>query len=104
LIHTSWYESLAVVAFEAMANGVVVCSTHVGIMSDLAGTHCLTAEPGNEQQLADSILGLIDDSLRYEQLRVNAYKWAKDHDSNYYVSQLSEIYHQLMSNKRRRVT
>ena len=95
LIHTSWYESLAVVALEAMAHGVVVCSTHVGIMSDLAGTHCLTVEPGNDRQLAETIMELINDPLRYEQLRESAYEWIKNHDADYYVAQIAELYSHL---------
>ena len=95
MIHTSWYESLAVVALEAMAHGVVVCSTHVGIMSDLARTCCLTVETGQDQRMAEVVLDLIADPDRYEQLRIAAYTWAKAHDSNYYVTQIASLYNQL---------
>jgi len=99
LIHTSWYEGLPTVAFEAMANGSVVCGTHVGIMADLSRTHCLTVLPGRDEDLSEIILGLIYNSERYKQLRKNAHGWAKDHDLNNYIDQMTHLYDEIICAK-----
>jgi glycosyltransferase involved in cell wall biosynthesis len=95
LLHTSWYEGLPATAFEAMANGTVVCGTHVGIMADFSGTYCLTVPPGDDTQLAQKVLALVYDASRYATLRKTAHEWAKANSSTHYVNQLQQWYEAL---------
>ena len=52
LLHSSLYESEAVVVLEAMSCGVAVCGTAVGILADLHEKCCLAARPRDYQGLA----------------------------------------------------
>jgi glycosyltransferase involved in cell wall biosynthesis len=97
LLHTSWYEGLPTVAFEAMAHGVVVCGTRVGIMADLAETHCLAVEPGDDEKLVQVVLRVIEDRELFQRLRENAYAWAKENDLNHYVNRITGLYEQMIN-------
>lgn len=96
LLHTSWYEGLPTVAFEAMAHGAVVCGTHVGIMADFSGTYCVTAAPGKDAEMAEAVLQVVQDPALYQILRERAYAWARTHDANHYVQQMMMWYNELI--------
>ena len=91
LLHTSRYESQAVVINEALASGVLVCGTHVGLMADLAGTCCKTVAPRGASELADVVLEMLGKPEEIRQLRLNGYHWATQHDLNWSVTQLRDI-------------
>jgi glycosyltransferase involved in cell wall biosynthesis len=95
LIHTSWYEGLPTVAFEAMASGTVVCGTHVGILADFSGRFCRTVDPGDDARLASVILEIANDPTQFAQLRRDAYNWAQANDCSFYVREMLEIYQAL---------
>jgi glycosyltransferase involved in cell wall biosynthesis len=103
LIHTSWYEGLPLVAFEAMGWGLMVCGTKVGILSDFSGELCLTAEPGNSKELAAVILRISKDKKLYDEIRQKAHAWAVNNDLNFYVNRMSEFYESLINKKLKRV-
>ena len=92
LLHTSIYESQAMVVLEAMAHGVVVCGTHVGIMADLADKYCLTVPPKQSDLLADKIVELVKNELRYQEIRRDAYLWVQEHDLKWHVNELEKLY------------
>lgn len=96
VLHTSRFEGLPMVALEAMANGTVVCGTHVGIMADFSGKCCLTTAPGDYTQLADIVVKIVKDEFRYEQLREQAYQWVKDRDLQWYVTELDKLYSKII--------
>lgn len=95
LLHTSWYEGLPTVAFEAMAHGVAVCSTSVGLVNDLSGSHCVAVPPGDHVALANGVLGLVENPQRYEEIRRRAYAWAQANDQQHYVKQMVGLYREL---------
>lgn len=97
LLHTSWYESQAVVINEAMACGVVVCATRVGIAADLGSEFCVVAEVGDAQDLAEQILSIARDERRYAALRDKAWAWSRDHDVGWTALAYRDIYSQLIS-------
>ncbi len=60
---------------EAMASGVVVCGTNVGILADLGEQFGVIAPPKDDSGLASRILNLIEDEARYLRITQNAYQW-----------------------------
>jgi glycosyltransferase involved in cell wall biosynthesis len=94
LLHTSLYESLAVAVLEAMASGVVVCGTAVGILSDLNGLACLAVAPGDSLGLAASVLRLLADRNELARIRHNAREWTERHSIDSTASAYSRIYEQ----------
>ncbi len=100
LLHTSRYESQGVVFNEAMASGVVVCATRVGLAADLGDEHCVTAPAGDAAGLARSISGLIREPERYVRLCARAYAWSGDHDLRWMVERHKSLYHRLQGASR----
>jgi glycosyltransferase involved in cell wall biosynthesis len=96
LIHTSVYESQGMVVAEALASGVLVCGTHVGLLSDLSGLCCITSPPRDPESLANAILQLIQNPSSMNQLRLAGRKWAEDHDLKWTASQYRDLYKQLL--------
>jgi glycosyltransferase involved in cell wall biosynthesis len=92
LLHTSRYESQAVVVNEAMASGVVVCATNVGLVHDLGEDYSVLAEVGDSRRLAERVLELLADPGRYGALRARAYEWATEHDVKWTAAEHSRIY------------
>jgi glycosyltransferase involved in cell wall biosynthesis len=95
LLHTSRFEGLPMVALEAMAHGVVVCGTHVGIMADLSGKYCLTVPPGSYTMLANEVIKLIQDTPRYQEMREQAHDWVNHHDLTWHINELKDVYSKL---------
>jgi len=95
LLHTSRYESQGVVFNEAMACGVVVCATRVGLASDLGENYCISSDVGDSAGLADKIIGAIRDEDRYARLRSNGYRWSVSHDVKWTAAEYRKIYEQL---------
>jgi glycosyltransferase involved in cell wall biosynthesis len=93
---TSVYESQAMVVVEAMAMGVPVCGTHVGIMADLSGTCCITVPPGESSALAQEVIALLKNKEKMETLRKNGYAWAYENDLNKCVNTTLKIYKSLI--------
>jgi glycosyltransferase involved in cell wall biosynthesis len=81
LLHTARFETGCAVIQEAMASGVAVCGTEVGILSDIGSDYATIVPPGKADQLAEKILELVNDPLAYQQMTVKAYEWIKEHDS-----------------------
>ena len=92
LLHTSHYEGLPMVALEAMAHGVLVCGTRVGIMADLSGKCCVTVLPGDFEGLAAETLRLVEQPEEFYKIQRKAYQWVKDHDMDWYIRELKKHY------------
>lgn len=80
MIHTSRFESCCLVMQEAMASGVAVCGTNVGILADLGDRYGVIVEPRDATQLAIKILNLIEDEALYASMTKNAYQWITEHN------------------------
>jgi glycosyltransferase involved in cell wall biosynthesis len=96
LLHTSWYEGLPTVAFEAMAYGTVVCGTRVGIISDFDGNLCLAVNAGDSSALAEAVHFLVSHPKEYQMMRKKAHEWAASNDINYYAKKMTGLYNHLM--------
>lgn len=93
---TSVYESQAMVVVEAMAMGIPVCGTHVGIMADLSGKCCITVPPGESSLLAHAVIALLKDKEKMETLRRNGYTWTKENTLDSCVDALRKLYSKLI--------
>lgn len=92
MMHTSLYEGMASVVIEAMACGVVVCGTSVGILDDHKDQFFRTVNVGDFQSLAHEVLNLWNNRELYMALRDCARQWAIDHDMNWTVDQYDNLY------------
>jgi glycosyltransferase involved in cell wall biosynthesis len=104
LLHTSLFESQGVVVAEALAQGLLVCGTRVGLMADLSDRCCATVEPGQASALAEEVLKLLGDSTRMIQMKEAGRQWAEQHDLEWTARQYSKTYlsllHSMPSSKR----
>lgn len=96
LLQTSRYESQGVVFNEALASGVVVCSTQVGLADDLGEDFCILSDVGDARGLAKKILAVVIDNDRIEKLRSNGRQWSTTHDVSWTAAKYEEIYRQLL--------
>jgi glycosyltransferase involved in cell wall biosynthesis len=96
---TSVYESQALVVAEALAAGIPVLGTHVGLMADLSGQCCITVAPGDYKALAENVLALLTDNERMDALRENGYTWSRQNSLATCVVALRNIYDQLIVSK-----
>jgi glycosyltransferase involved in cell wall biosynthesis len=91
LLVTSRYESQSAVAMEAMASGVLVCGTNVGVLADLAGEACLTVAPEDYEGLAEQVIKLWKEPERQMKLRTQARHWSEAHDSKWTAKQYENL-------------
>lgn len=92
LLHTSLFESQAVVVNEAMAHGLLVCGTHVGLLADLAGECCVTVPTGDSKALASKVIETLADQNSCDRLLAKSKEWLLLHDLAWTASRYKEIY------------
>jgi glycosyltransferase involved in cell wall biosynthesis len=96
LLHTSYYESEAMAVAEAMASGVLVCGTHVGLMADLSNSCCITVPSNAPELLAESVLKLLSDQEQMNSLRLKSSQWSVNNSLDYTYKIFAEMYLNLM--------
>lgn len=101
LLLTSRYESQGVVVNEAMACGVLVCGTHVGLMADLSNKCCMTVKPGDHEMLAQTVADIMQKPDEMARLRRNALSWCLEHDVDWTAKKYREIYDTLIRPRER---
>ena len=94
LIHTSVFETGCAAIQEAMASGVAVCGTYVGILADISKKYAVSAPVGDANTLAAKILQLINDNSRYKDMTSGANQWICSEDAKW----ASENYRSLIEN------
>jgi glycosyltransferase involved in cell wall biosynthesis len=97
LLHTSLYESQALVVNEALAHGLLVCGTKVGLLSDLDGQCCVTASTGDFKGLAKKVLQILNDRALTARLIENGLNWSKKYDLQWTTDRYAEIYLDLLN-------
>ncbi len=95
-LHTSLFESQAMSVVEAMASGVLVCGTRVGIMADLSGECCITVRTKDHITLADEVVRLVNSSGEQARLRANAFRWVQSHSLQWTTQQYLDLYRPLL--------
>lgn len=99
LLVTSRYESQSSVAIEAMASGVLVAGTRVGILADLPSTICITVPPKSYSLLAKKIIQLYQARNQQQQLISRARAWAEAHDHLWTAHQYEILFETITKKK-----
>jgi glycosyltransferase involved in cell wall biosynthesis len=81
LLHTAIFETGCAVIQEAMASGIVVAGTDVGILYDIGDGFALKAPIRSPEILATKILELINKPAQYDLIRGKAYEFITAHDA-----------------------
>ncbi|HRS05616.1 MAG TPA: glycosyltransferase [Candidatus Ratteibacteria bacterium] len=101
LITNSNYETFSVVTAEALACGIPVIATKCGGPEDFVTEETgILIEPGNEKQLGDAIIYMLDNSDKYEKRKLMEY--ANKRFNSFTVGrQFYEIYEKILFNLKR---
>jgi glycosyltransferase involved in cell wall biosynthesis len=83
LLHTARFETGCAAIQEAMASGVAVCGTNVGILADIGNDYAVTGPVGDAMFFAAKILELIHDPIAYEAMTDRAYEFIVVHGAEW---------------------
>ena len=97
MLHTSMHEGMGTVIAEALASGVLVCGTKVGLLADLPEDCCITVSLKSHDMLATKVLDLLKDEQKMMSMRSNGYEWVKKYNHERCVHQYLEIYNELIN-------
>ncbi|QDK81073.1 glycosyltransferase family 4 protein [Spirosoma sp. KCTC 42546] len=98
LLHTALSDAQIVAVNEALASGVVVCGTRVGLIDDLENRITLAAPVGDINALVENVLLLIRKPELYNELRLNGIAWSKTHDLTAQSEKYANLYESLLAN------
>lgn len=98
VVPSIWYEPFGLIIIESFKYGTPVIASNIGGIPEIVedGYDGLLFEAGNVKQLKDTLESLIENPLELERLRQGAFESAKRFDINSYVSQLEELYEQVL--------
>ena len=96
LLHTSLFEAGCAAVQEAMASGVAVCGTEVGVLADIGSQYCSTVQPGDKDGLALKILELVRDDARYQQMTKDAFQLIKSYDAVWAAENYRQYIHRIL--------
>lgn len=91
-MHSSRHEGQGMSVMEAMAAGVPVCGTRVGILWDLPPGVCESTDPGDPLQLAKAAMSILKSPNRRKALQKRALEWSASHDADFTARKLLEVY------------
>jgi glycosyltransferase involved in cell wall biosynthesis len=89
---TSLHEAAGVVLLEAASAGVPVVGSAVGYVADWAPDRAVAVSPGHHGELANAIVGLLNDPERRTALSTAAAAWARRHDADWTAKQFEDLY------------
>lgn len=81
LLHTARFETGCAVIQEAMSSGVAVAGTRVGILYDIGDRYAVSVPVGDDEQLAEKTLALINDGKLYDRIRMESRQWISKYDA-----------------------
>jgi glycosyltransferase involved in cell wall biosynthesis len=96
MMHSSLHEGQSGVVMEAMACGVVVCGTRVGILYDLGDEYMETADVGDHQALASKVINSWNDLVRFHALQEKSFLWAQQFDLEWTVRKFAQLYQEII--------
>jgi len=95
LLHSAVFETGCAVVQEAMASGVAVCGTRVGILHDIGDGYASTFQPSDPDEMATTILELVNDPIKYSGMIRAASQWIRTYDAEWshrnYLAFLKEL-------------
>lgn len=97
LLHSSLYEGEGMAILEALASGVLVCGSKVGILSDLDKIATQTVPPEDYLQLAENAWKLLRDPEQGQKLREQGKVWVNAQDMSWTVRQFERVYDKMHS-------
>ncbi|MFM8912890.1 MAG: glycosyltransferase, partial [Flammeovirgaceae bacterium] len=97
LLHSSLFESQAMVMNEAMTHGLLVLGTRVGLFADLDGYCCKTVLPGDANALASLVVTTLQDTEECSRLLRNAEKWCAEHNLDFTTGKYLHLYDRLLN-------
>lgn len=95
LVHTSRFESQGIVFSEAMASGLPIISTKVGLCADLGEDYCVCVEQIDAQSMANAILKLIEHPELKNKMIQNGRRWVEENELNKTCSIYAQHYQTL---------
>jgi glycosyltransferase involved in cell wall biosynthesis len=81
LLHTARFETGCAVIQEAMASGVAVCGTDVGILADIGERYAVITPTQDPDLLATKIISLVNNPQLYASITKEAYLWINRDDA-----------------------
>jgi glycosyltransferase involved in cell wall biosynthesis len=96
MLHTSLYEGLPATIVEAMATGVPVVATPVGIVADLGPDFFEIIPFGDHQTAAKQVLKIWSDEPRRKEMSDAALNWARSHNMEWTIKKFSSLYQSLV--------
>ncbi|MVM41713.1 glycosyltransferase [Spirosoma sp. HMF3257] len=98
LLHTSLSDAQIVAVNEALASGVAVCGTRVGLIDDLEDKITIAVPVGDADWLAEKVLTLLENQARYKELIEKGVDWSKENDLIAQSRKYSQVYQSLIGN------
>ena len=99
LLHTALFETGCAVIQEAMASGVAVCGTRVGILDDIGEKYAVMFTPGDAEGLAEKALELVNDPDLFESVTREAHQWIVKHDARWAYEKYLAFFNALIEKK-----
>jgi glycosyltransferase involved in cell wall biosynthesis len=99
LLHMARFETGCAVIQEAMASGVAVCGTKVGLLSDIGDQYAAVVSVGDVPMMRDRMLKLVHDQTYYAAISNSAYEWISTFDNVWsaenYKFHIDKLIHQV---------
>ena len=99
LLHTALFETGCAVIQEAMASGVAVCGTQVGILDDIGDRYAVMFPPGYAGGLAEQALKLANDPDLFENVTREAHQWIVKHDAKWAYENYLAFFNEIIKKK-----
>ena len=93
-LQSSLHEGQGISVLEAMASGVAVCGTRVGILDSVPDSCAATSACGDAEHLAANALALLQPK-RFASTTRHARRWVEDHDIDKTVGAMLGLYAEL---------
>lgn len=81
LLHTARFETGCAVIQEAMASGVAVCGTEVGILADIGERYARMVPPQDSEGLAEKVISVVNNPQLFSSITTEAYQWISEFDA-----------------------
>lgn len=95
LIHTSVYEGQCLAITEAIASGVLVAGTKVGVLADLTESQFIVIKAEREEELTKEIIELIKNSNKWKSKILAAKTWSDAHSFDWTVKEIQLVLNSL---------